>query len=84
MKYLLVLLLSVSFVFGAIDINNASAKEFTTLKGIGVKKADAILKYRKKHCFKTVNDLTSVKGIGKKFVKKHKNELEVGTCKSSL
>ncbi len=81
MKYLLVLLLSVSFAFGAVDINNASAKELTTLKGIGIKKADSIVKYRKKHCFKTLNDLTAVKGIGSKFIKKHKNELKVGACK---
>ena len=81
MKYLLVLFLSVSFVFGAVYINNASAKELTTLNGIGVKKADAIMKYRKKHCFKTVEDLMAVKGVGPKFIKRHKNELKIGTCK---
>ena len=80
MKYVLILLFSVSLLFGVVDINNASKKELITLKGIGIKKAEAIVKYRKKHCFKTVNDLTNVKGVGSKFLAKHKSELKVGSC----
>ena len=81
MKYILILLMNVSFLFGAVDINNASQQELTSLKGIGVKKAGAILEYRKDHCFKTVEELTDVKGIGPKFIEKHKDELETGDCK---
>ena len=69
------------FVFASVDINNASVKELTTLKGIGKKKAEAIIEYRKTHCFKNIEELTKVKGIGKKTVKKNKPNIIVGECK---
>ena len=41
------------------------------LTGIGAKKAKAIIKYRTEHGkFKSVNDLSGVKGIGPKMVKR--------------
>ena len=80
MKYVLLLLLGVGSVFGAVDINNATQKELRTLNGIGIKKAEAIVTYRKEHCFKRVEDLSAVRGIGKKFIAKHKDALEVGNC----
>lgn len=50
-----------------VDINKADEAQFTTLKGIGPKKAEAIIAYRTQHgAFKSVNDLTHVKGIGEK------------------
>jgi len=81
MKILVMLVLIFSFVFGAVDVNNANKSELMGLKGIGPKKADTILAYRKLHCFKSVNDLTNVKGIGPKFVLNNKDNLEVGDCK---
>ena len=52
-----------------VDINHADATQFATLKGIGPKKAEAIVAYRTAHgAFKTVNDLAGVKGIGAKSV----------------
>jgi competence protein ComEA len=52
-----------------VDINQADATELATLKGIGPKKATAIVAYRTAHgSFKTVNDLSKVKGIGAKSV----------------
>ncbi|MBN2689307.1 MAG: helix-hairpin-helix domain-containing protein [Gammaproteobacteria bacterium] len=52
-----------------ININHASATELTNIKGIGIKKADAIVKYRTEHGnFKSLNDLTKIKGIGQKFL----------------
>jgi competence protein ComEA len=50
-----------------VDVNTADAKTLTTLKGIGAKKAQAIIKYREKNGnFKSVQELASVKGIGQK------------------
>ena len=80
MKFLVFLVLTVSFLFGAIDINNASAKELTSLKGIGEKKAASIVEYRKLHCFKSVDEITLIKGIGKKTLEKNRDNIEVGTC----
>ena len=50
-----------------ININTATLEELQTIKGIGKKKAEAILQYRKEHgAFRTKEDLLQVKGIGKK------------------
>ncbi len=50
----------------SINLNTADAKSIAkALKGIGIKKAQAIIAYRKKHGnFKAVEELASVKGIG--------------------
>ncbi len=82
MKILLSLFLSVAFLFASVDINNASAKEFSSLKGIGMKKAQAIVEYRKSiKCFKSIDELTKVKGIGKSTISKNKANLKLGKCK---
>ena len=52
---------------GTVNINTATLEELQTIKGIGKKKAEAILQYRKEHgAFCTKEDLLQVKGIGKK------------------
>ena len=81
MKILAMLVLGFSFMFGAVDINNADKSELMSLKGVGSKKADTILAYRASHCFKNMNDLENVKGIGPKFILKNKANLKVGSCK---
>ena len=81
MKVLAMMILGVSLLFGAIDINTASKSELITLKGIGEKKADAIITYRKGNCFKSVDSLTDVKGIGNKFMEKNRKNLKAGKCK---
>ena len=83
MKILVMIAFSIGLLFGAVDINNADKNELMGLKGIGAKKADEIISYRKKgNCFKNVEDLTSVKGIGSKFLEKNKKNLSVGKCKN--
>ena len=52
---------------GTVNINTATLEELQTIKGIGKKKAEAILQYRKEHgAFRIKEDLLQVKGIGKK------------------
>lgn len=61
-----------------VDINIATVKELTAVKGIGKKKAGAIVAYRtKKGRFDSISDLTKVKGIGKKTFKKIKEHITV-------
>ncbi len=70
MRKLLSITLMSTLAFASVDINTATVKELTTLKGIGKKKAEAIIVYRKTHCFKSADELTKVKGIGKKLLQK--------------
>jgi len=75
-------LFAISVFATSIDINRASVKELIALKGIGHKKALAIVKYRDKvKCFKKIDDLLNIKGIGKKTIKKNSSLIKLGKCK---
>ena len=60
-----------------VNINQADASEISAaLKGIGMKKAQAIVDYREKNGdFTTAEDLALVKGIGDKTVSKLKDDI---------
>ncbi len=78
MKKLFVLIaLLWSVTLFALNINTASVKELTSLKGIGVKTAEKIVKYRSEHKFKSIEEIKNVKGIGQKKFDAIKAELEV-------
>jgi len=81
MKILVMLLMGFSLLFSAVDINNADKAELMSLKGIGTKKAEAILAYRASHCFKSIEELKAVKGIGAKFIEHNAKNITVGSCK---
>ncbi|MBU4023585.1 helix-hairpin-helix domain-containing protein, partial [bacterium] len=52
MKIIVAITLGSVLLFGAVDINNATKDELMSLKGLGAKKAEAVLEYRKENCFK--------------------------------
>ena len=81
MKFLIMIALGASLLFSAVDINTANAKELATLKGIGEKKAARIIEYRKKNCFKSIDELRKVKGIKKKTLKKNKDKITASKCR---
>lgn len=70
---------AVSVETGKININNADAHTLaTSIKGIGLKKAQAIVDYREANGnFVNIQDLASVKGIGEKTVAKNASLLTV-------
>lgn len=62
-----------------ININTATAEQLETIKGLGKKRAQEIVSYREKNgAFKSVDDLAKVKGIGKRFIEKHRSSLTIG------
>jgi len=80
MKKFLILFLFAISLFAKINVNTATEQGLHSLKGIGYKKAVAIMKYRKKHSFKKIEDIMKVKGIGKKTFENIKSEICVD-CK---
>ena len=70
---------AVSVETGKININNADAHTLaSSMKGIGLKKAQAIIEYRETYGpFVNIQDLASVSGIGEKTVAKNANLLTV-------
>ncbi|MFC3032381.1 ComEA family DNA-binding protein [Pseudoalteromonas fenneropenaei] len=59
-----------------ININTASVEDLASLPGIGKRKAEAIIAYREQQGeFKSVEELTQVKGIGEKLVAKLKDRI---------
>jgi competence protein ComEA len=63
----------------AVNINTADAAAIAEeLSGVGMKKAQAIIDYRKSNGdFKTIESLTEVKGIGLKTVEKNRDVIEL-------
>jgi competence protein ComEA len=62
----------------AVNINTATKDELVTLKGVGEKRAQAIIDYRTKNGpFKTVDDLEKVPGIGPGLMKQIKSQVAV-------
>ena len=68
-----------AIVLAAVNINTASAKEMSSeLKGIGLKKAEAIVNYRNTHGpFKSTGELADVKGIGKGILQRNADRIVV-------
>lgn len=62
----------------AININTADVQELTKLKGIGVKKAEAIIAWRKENGnFKTIDQLLEVKGIGDATLANNRDNIRI-------
>ncbi|WP_194717726.1 ComEA family DNA-binding protein, partial [Neisseria meningitidis] len=79
MFVLFCMLFSCAFSLAAVNINAASQQELEALPGIGPAKAKAIAEYRAQNgAFKSVDDLTKVKGIGPAVLAKLKDQASVG------
>ncbi len=61
---------------GRINVNTADALTLTGLKGVGEKKAQAIIAYRKsKGPFNSLDQLEAVPGIGPSIIAKNKSAI---------
>ena len=57
-----------TLVFGVINLQTASKEELMSIKGIGEKKAEQIMEYRKTNTIKSADDLKNIKGFGDNIV----------------
>ena len=75
-----VLLFSSTMLFAMTlsNLNSATKSELMKIKGVGSKKADAIISERRKGKFKSIEDLIRVKGVGKKILLNVKNDVTSG------
>lgn len=62
---------------GKININEASINELQELNGIGKSKAEAIIEYRKKNKFKSIDEIMNVDGIGESLFASIKEDITV-------
>ena len=73
------MVISTSFLF-SINPQTASKDELMCIKGIGEKKATAIIKHRKSNNLKSTDDLLEIKGFGKALVSNVKNNTKSVAC----
>ncbi|MGB6327505.1 MAG: helix-hairpin-helix domain-containing protein [Halarcobacter sp.] len=76
-KVFVLMLLSVTFMFAAMNLNTASKKELMEIKGIGEVKALQIIEYRQKNKIKNVEELSTIKGFGPALISNIKKEKKV-------
>ena len=76
--FFLLILSTAIAIAGTLNINTATPAQLETLSGIGATKAQTIVAYRDHNgSFKTVDDLTQVKGIGEKTIERLRSEITV-------
>jgi len=63
----------------AVNVNTATADAISKeLKGVGPAKAEAIVMYREEHgSFKSLKELTNVKGIGAATIDKNRENIQL-------
>ena len=88
MKFIKTTILAIAFALitgvayaGPVNINTANADNLAVnIKGVGKKKAEAIIAYRESNGpFKTIDELKKVKGIGPKILQKNKENLLISS-----
>jgi competence protein ComEA len=72
-KIVALLMLCGTFLFAEINLQTASKEELMGVKGIGEKKAEQIIEYRKTSAIKNPEDLKNIKGFGDSIVGNVKN-----------
>ena len=61
-----------------IAINSATAKQLAQLSGIGLRKAEAIVRYRKQHGpFAALDELRAVRGINQRLLDINRDRLQL-------
>ena len=64
-------------VDGVVNLNTAPAELLSLLPGVGPAKAGAIVTYRTRRPFRTIDELVRIKGIGRKMVRRLRPHLAI-------
>ena len=74
----------VDVMAGPVNVNSADAATLAReMKGVGLKRAQAIVDYRTKHGpFKSADELALVKGLGRKAIDNNRSELRFDAAKT--
>jgi len=80
-KIIGLLLLCASFIFASMNLQTATKEELMSIKGIGEKKADQIMEYRKTNKINSPEDLKNIKGFGNSIVSNVENDTKVSKAK---
>lgn len=74
---LMALTLAGPLLASPVNVNQASAEQLAeSLQGVGLKKAQAIVQYRKQNgAFQSKDDLLNVKGIGAETLEKNNSDI---------
>jgi competence protein ComEA len=71
-------------VDGVVNLNTAPPDILALLPGIGPAKAAAVVVYRTRRPFRTVDELVRIKGIGRKLVRRLRPHLAIGGPTTAL
>ena len=72
---------SLLFSMGVGGVKEASKDGLGCIKGIGAKKLERIIEYKKNNPINSVDDLINIKGIGKKILQNIKDDLVKKSCR---
>ncbi|PRM91577.1 competence protein ComEA, partial [Aliarcobacter cryaerophilus] len=75
-KFVAILAIFTALFLGAIDLQTASKSELMQIKGVGDKKADAIIEYRKTNTINSAEDLKNIKGFGDTIIDNVKKDIK--------
>ncbi|NQY53949.1 MAG: helix-hairpin-helix domain-containing protein [Campylobacteraceae bacterium] len=75
-KIILGMFLSALLLLASINVNTANKNELMTIKGIGEKKAELLILFRKSNKINNLNDLSKIKGFGPKLISNIKNDVK--------
>lgn len=69
-----------SLAMSASVVQSASTEKLGCIKGLGLKRVNAIVNYRKSDKIDTLEELLNIKGIGKATLRNIKNDTEKKVC----
>lgn len=76
---MLIVLPSILYAGEPVNINTAGKEELMSIKGVGEKRAEAIIAWREQNgLFKSVDELEAVSGIGPSIIDANRDNLTVG------